>query len=121
MKPHEYVILEIARERERQMAEEGWAPEHDDKHDNDELRLAAACYALGSPDISAEVTSYTRNLSGTLRLVRSTVTRTLWPWEMVWWKPTKTRRNLVKSAALIVAEIERLDRAAKAEGGTNNG
>lgn len=27
-----------------------------------------------------------------------------------WWKPTNRRRDLVKAAALILAEIERLDR-----------
>lgn len=48
-KPHEYIILEISRERERQM---------------------------------------------------------------MWWKPGAPRRMLIKAAALIVAEIERLDRAA---------
>lgn len=29
-----------------------------------------------------------------------------------WWKPKDRRRNLVKAGALIVAEIERLDRLA---------
>ncbi|MEB3421767.1 hypothetical protein VK682_24660 [Salipiger manganoxidans] len=36
----------------------------------------------------------------------------LWPWDRKWWKPTTPRRDLVKAGALIVAEIERLDRAA---------
>ncbi len=35
-----------------------------------------------------------------------------WPWATSWWKPTTKRRNLVKAGALILAEIERLDRAA---------
>ena len=35
-----------------------------------------------------------------------------WPWDEKWWKPFPDPiRNLVKSAALIVAEIERLQRA----------
>lgn len=33
-------------------------------------------------------------------------------WDMQWWKPGSPRRNLVKSGALILAEIERIDRAA---------
>jgi hypothetical protein len=41
-----------------------------------------------------------------------------WPWDEKWWKPGTPRRNLVKAGALIVAEIERLDRAAKAEAQT---
>lgn len=106
MKPHEYVILEIARERERQMAEEGWSPEHDDKHDCGELSYAAACYAMGQAHISRGVDHDN---------VRATVSAQIWPWDHAWWKPGKQRRNLVKAAALLVAEIERLDRAALAK------
>lgn len=91
MKPREYVIMEIARERERQISAEGWTPEHDDEHTDGHMALAAACYALQSTHVGA--------------------TR-LWPWDRAWWKPKDERRNLVKAAALIVAEIERLDRAA---------
>ena len=35
---------------------------------------------------------------------------TLWPWAAEWWKPKDCRRNLVRAGALILAEIERLDR-----------
>ena len=40
----------------------------------------------------------------------------VWPfqWDKKWLKSTSSRRDLVKAAALIVAEIERLDRAAPA-------
>lgn len=37
--------------------------------------------------------------------------RVLWPWDREWWKPKDRRRNLVRAAALLIAEIERLDRA----------
>lgn len=33
-----------------------------------------------------------------------------WPWEAQWWKCAHPRRTLVKAAALLIAEIERLDR-----------
>jgi hypothetical protein len=36
----------------------------------------------------------------------------MWPWARQWWKPTGARRDLVKAAALLLAEIERIDRAA---------
>jgi hypothetical protein len=36
----------------------------------------------------------------------------LWPWDDEWFKLTDPRRDLIKAAALIIAEIERLDRAA---------
>lgn len=37
----------------------------------------------------------------------------LWPhsWASCWFKPTNRRRDLVKAAALLIAEIDRLDRA----------
>ncbi|MCM0757438.1 hypothetical protein M7775_02505, partial [Sporomusa sphaeroides DSM 2875] len=38
----------IAAERQRQISQEGWTPEHDDQHANGELALAAACYAIPS-------------------------------------------------------------------------
>lgn len=42
----------IEAERERQQYEKGWSEEHDDKHVNNELALAAACYAV--PDIFSQ-------------------------------------------------------------------
>lgn len=38
-----------------------------------------------------------------------------WPWDERWWKPEGGRRDLVKAGALIIAEIERLDRLELAE------
>ena len=86
------VIEEIAAERRRQMEVEGWTPEHDDKYDHGEMAAAATCYA------------YTGARCG--RSIFSSV----WPWSWDWYKPTTTRRNLIKAAALLLAEIERLDR-----------
>lgn len=96
------VIEEIAAERQRQKDVEGWTPEHDDQHDTGSLAVAAACYALGSADIRRGVGDYDH--------VHATVSIRLWPWAPEWWKPKRTRRNLVRAAALLVAEIERIDR-----------
>ncbi|KKN08166.1 hypothetical protein LCGC14_1059430 [marine sediment metagenome] len=47
-------IERITAERERQVEEEGWTPEHDAEHGSGELAMAASCYA--SPlDIRAEI------------------------------------------------------------------
>jgi hypothetical protein len=87
-------IRDIAAERERQKSVEGWTPQHDDdEHYNGELPLAAACYA--------------RHASG----LYPATTPTMWPWDEDSWKPKDPRRDLVRAGALIVAEIERLDRA----------
>lgn len=91
------VVDDITAERQRQIDAEGWTFAHDDQHNNGELARAAASYALGKHTIG--------NIGG--------ATIHLWPWEDFWFKATDQRRNLVKAAALIIAEIERLDRAAK--------
>ncbi len=85
----------IAAERSRQIEAEGWSPEHDAEHCDDDLALAAACYA----------TPYNfRDPHG-----RTGVPPQLWPWGRSDWKPTADRiRELVKAGALIAAEIDRL-------------
>jgi hypothetical protein len=93
-------IEDIARERQRQISFEGWTPEHDDdQHDKGEMARAAACYAY-----EATRTEHQRSLDDGFA-------PPMWPWAERWWKPTDSRRDLVKAGALIVAEIERLDRA----------
>lgn len=94
-------ILAIAIERARQVEQEGWTEEHDDEHAGGELGNAAAAYLV---------------LSSTSIDRPGDLIRTLWPWDWSWWKPKDRRRNLVRAGALIVAEIERLDRL-EAKGG----
>jgi hypothetical protein len=93
------VLSEIAYERERQIVGEGWVPHHDDYHIMGELAGAAACYCLTS--------------NGVMRKEGPTWVdpSVYWPWEPESFKPGDRRRDLIKAAALIVAEIERLDRA----------
>jgi len=96
--------LDILAERRRQVETEGWAPQYDDQWTDGQLALAAGAYALASTFYHAD--PYAAVLS-------------VWPWDRKWLKPTTPRRDLVKAGALILAEIERLDRAAiiaKAEG-----
>jgi hypothetical protein len=108
----------IAEERQRQIEEEGWTPEHDDKHESGAMALAAACFAT-------PVKLYQRNDTA----VGLTFTDP-WPWEMKWDKrlifgsnrdnPGNVRPHpqtyndaerielLTKAGALIAAEIDRL-------------
>jgi hypothetical protein len=107
------VIAEIAAERRRQVDAEGWTPDHDDEHNNGEIARAAACYARAGAESDPEMR---RRLTDPYENFRFTPLREMWPWGWNWFKATDRRRDLVKAGALIVAEIERLDRKEKANG-----
>lgn len=94
------VINEIIAERKRQIEVVGYDAAHDDGHQRAEMAMAAACYV------------YPRGITQRYREQVPLV----WPWAKRWWKPEpgSRRRELIKGAALIVAEIERLDRAREA-------
>lgn len=84
---------DVLAERQRQVTAEGWTAERDDGYQNSELADAAACYAIHAHNQGFSTPAH-------------------WPWSQDWWKQTSPRRDLVKAGALILAEIERLDRAA---------
>lgn len=106
--PLSSAITDIIVERQRQQSVEGWTPEHDDGHADGQLATAASCYAL--------MAAREQCLSDGEYLRSQNALPYLWPWDPKWWKPTNPRRDLVKAAALIVAEIERLDRLANKSG-----
>ena len=90
----------IAEERQRQIAEEGWTPEHDDEHSTGELALVASFYAMAEQQRLEEL------------ITDSITPPTGFPWDAEWWKPTPENRvrELQKAGALIAAEIDRLNR-----------
>ena len=102
------VVSEIAAERSRQIEAEGWTHLHDDEHKFGELAAAAGVYALHAG--LKQCPGYPKMVSEIVRL---------WPWPADGWKPKNPRRDLIRAAALIVAEIERLDRAAIRERGND--
>ncbi|EMH4652183.1 hypothetical protein V6N77_003548 [Klebsiella oxytoca] len=81
-------IHDVIAERQRQQTVKGFSTEQDDTYVGFQLSAAAICYIE-----PMEAENY-------------------WPadWYDDSFKPTDTRRNLIKAAALIIAEIERLDR-----------
>lgn len=85
---------DVLAERQRQISAESWTPEHDDAYADEQLARAAVCYALPQGDYEIPEPPE------------------FWPWDAAWWKPGDRRRELIKAGALILAEIERLDRAA---------
>jgi hypothetical protein len=86
---------EVLAERQRQVDAEGWTPEHDDQHHAGELTQAAMAYAQSSFEPSEHYDDYAF----------------WWPegWEPMKRKPP--RESLIKAAALLIAEIERIDRS----------
>lgn len=114
----------IAVERERQVSEEDWTPEHDDTHASGELADAAVVYA--SPRVLYVRDDHTFGLGVTFR--------DIWPqgWdvfkanyagrtdrhgldrdkvrEINEAKPARRIRELTKAGALLAAEIDRLQR-----------
>lgn len=100
---------DVLAERQRQVEAEGWTPEHDDQHDSGAMAIAGACYALWDA----------KGLQ-----VQTVNVGNLWQWTgwgASWFKPKDKRRNRVRAAALLLAEIERDDRAAIAAGPTREG
>lgn len=99
-------ITDIIAERQRQVTTKGWTPEHDDEHVNDEIAAFAALYAMPEAcrDWDASETGY-----------GDTFGQAICPLD---WVPKfgDRRRELVKAGALIVAEIERLDRISNEQG-----
>ncbi len=117
--PTDQALLDVATERARQIGAEGWTPEHDDQHDDGSLALAAALYA--APEPLRRVTVGPNGMTAI----------DPWPWVRRCWAGREQagdpmmgrinegdgrlkhdrRRQIVIAGALIVAEIERLDRA----------
>ncbi len=91
--------IDVQAERRRQVEAEGWTPEHDDLYCAAELPRAAAAYILNGANDEAPA---------------------IWPFSAKWWKPRDARSNYVRASALILAEIERLDRAAHGKEGNDD-
>lgn len=76
----------IHAERERQLEEESWRPEHDDFHGPFVIASAAMCYRHAEDANAAQPDN--------------------WPWSPDAWKPKCRRRNLVRAGALFLAAAE---------------
>jgi len=92
-------IKDVIAERYRQIHDEGFDADHDDRFSNDEeIPIAAAVYAMPRK---------IRNF----KLGGIPLWETFWPWDKSWFKPRNRTRDLTKAAALLIAEIERIDRS----------
>lgn len=108
-------VNDVLVERVRQLSEEGYDAAHDDQHDDGALAMAAACYA--APHRLYVKTDYAdgcsfsdpwpRDWRGDKRPHEGNMVRS----NGAHGEPHR-RSLLVKAAALILAELERIDRAA---------
>lgn len=101
-------IADVLNERERQMQVEGWSIEHDDKYELNELTRAAAGY---TNNVVARGWTFPKDPEG----YQQEEVPDFWPWDDAHWKPKSPRQDLVRATALLIAEIERIDRKAEKE------
>ncbi len=107
--PAACVLEDIADERRRQISEEEHPHDEDDELREGELAIAAAAYALSS--VSPSPRSLTINDSSLPAATPGELAASIWPFDYEEIRPRSSRHDLVRAAALLVAEIERLDRA----------
>lgn len=84
--------LDVIAERRRQVERLNYTHQQDDGYVFDELPRAAVCYILAHTDVPP------KEVAG------------IWPWSMDHWKPKTPRENVVRAIALLIAEVERMDR-----------
>ena len=89
-------LADVMTERRRQIQEENWTPDHDDAPTEGELSRAAACYAMGAVETMTGREPMTWD---------DDFLSALWPWDRSWWKSKTARKDLVRAAALLLAEM----------------
>ena len=109
----------VAAERRRQIEKKGYTTEHDIQHFDSEIAYAAMCYAspkyhyiLKVPGVE-ELPVPTVHLPARPNMPEGNyycMPDGLWPFDIRNWKPTPGDRirQLTKAAAMMIAEIERL-------------
>jgi hypothetical protein len=109
---HNGVALTVAQQdvlRERQWGHyvrEGFTDRRDDGYDDGTLAAAGAAYAQAAADF------LNPEAPGEAKAQFHTTPPDYWPWPLKWWKPVTPRRALEKAASLVLAEMEKIDRAA---------
>lgn len=96
---------DVIAERQRQITDEGFTPEQDDKYDREELVSAAISYIRLATIWKDKDPDCYRKSSAPMS----------WPWSPEWWKPTNPRRDMIKGIALLIAALERRDRKEAAQ------
>jgi hypothetical protein len=117
--PSARVAHELFAARQRQRAPvaeggEGYSNTDDDRYAG-QLAMAASAYAFAAgqpPDFRAFIVMNGKpERPSTFGWQALDIVRRLWPWDVGWWKPKTPRADLVRAGALIIAAIEKIDRA----------
>lgn len=103
------ILCEIESERIRQIEMERFTVAHDDDHNALELARAAGAYVQHYFERQWLITDAVTPEAG-LRTYRGDPAPDCWPWDEEYWKPKNPRRDLIRAIALLVAEVERMDR-----------
>lgn len=82
---------DVLAERNRQLTAEGYSEAHDDKHISGQIAMGAAAYLAASTGHFAQANS-------------------MWPWEHRYFKSHGDERDLVKAGAMVLAELDRINR-----------
>jgi hypothetical protein len=98
--------VDVVNERTRQIHDERFDASHDDGNNDGAMALAAASYAANA----ATWLQHNRPEHAKRNYEKLSIPSLRWPWLAKWWKPKSPRRDLVRAAALIIAEIEKIDR-----------
>jgi hypothetical protein len=94
--------LELIRQERNRQIKKGFDSQHDDQEVNEELARAAAVYVMPERYRNIEISS--------LPVDERNLTRVFWPYREEFKMSSNRRKDLIKAAALIVAEIERINR-----------
>ena len=104
--PEGFAIKDVIYERQRQINQEFYSTENDDEYKQNELLRAAVCYA---ENVIRRGWVFDSNFGPDV--YQEEEVPDLWPWDLDFWKPRNPRRDLIRAAALLIAEIERIDRS----------
>jgi hypothetical protein len=125
----EAVLAEVAAERRKQVEKHGWSSEHDDTHTDGSLALAAIAYVM--PERLYRMVEYAAGphfldpwpdswADGYDRRYEMGERRTNpgnMPPDPATYTVAERRKLLIKGLAMLVAEVERIDRASALDQG----
>lgn len=99
----------VAKERTRQIVENGYTAEHDDDHVGGEIADAGACYA----NSNGSIYRFSHANSKHFPIIN------VWPWDFQYFKKEEhdRKQQLIIAAAFINAEYDRIVRAEQKQNG----